>query len=147
MAEAGDRNDPYAGFNFLVEIDQETTAGFSEASGLTAESDVIEYRDGREDITVRKLPGLKKFTNISLKRGFTADTALWDWRKMVMDGRTQRRSGTITLLNEERTPVLRWNFSEGWPVKLDGPSLNSKTSDVAIETLEIAHEGLVMETV
>lgn len=145
MPGTGDRNDPYAGFNFLVEIDSVTVAGFSEAAGLNNESDVIEYRTGAEDFTVRKLPGLKKFANITLKRGFTDGTDLWDWRKKVLDGQTERRSGAIVLLNEAREPAIRWSFQNGWPRKLDGPSLNAKTSDVAIETLEIAHEGLVME--
>ncbi|MEM7335779.1 MAG: phage tail protein [Chloroflexota bacterium] len=145
MAATGDRNDPYGAFNFLVEIDGVTVAGFSEASGLNNETDIVEYRNGNEDITVRKLPGLKKFTNISLKRGFTDSKDLWNWRKMVLDGKTQRKSGSIVLLNEAREPALRWNFREGWPSKLEGPSLNAKSSEVAIETLEIACEDIQME--
>jgi phage tail-like protein len=88
---------------------------------------------------------MKKFANIVLKRGFTDGTELWDWRKLVLDGRTERRSGAIVLLNEAREAAIRWNFQSGWPRKLEGPTLNAKTSDVAIETLEIAHEGLAME--
>lgn len=145
MAETGDRNDPYSAFNFLVEIDGVTVAGFSECSGLNTETDPIEYRNGDEDITVRKLPGLKKFTNISLKRGFTDSSELWEWRKKVMDGQTERQSGSIVLLNEAREEALRWTFREGWPSKLEGPSLNAKNNEVAIETLEICHEGLAME--
>jgi len=145
MAETSSRNDPYAAFNFLVEIDGVTVAGFSECSGLSSETDPIEYREGKEDITVRKLPGLVKYSNITLKRGFTQGKELWQWRKQVLDGKTQRRSGTVTLLDEARKPALRWNFREGWPRKLDGPTLNAKTNEVAIETLEIAHEGLVVE--
>jgi phage tail-like protein len=145
MAGTGSRNDPYAAFNFLVEIDGMTVGGFSECSGLTMETDPIEYRNGDEDITVRKLPGLKKFTNISLKRGFTDSKALWEWRKMVMDGQTERKSGSIVLLNESREEALRWTFREGWPNKLEGATLNAKNNEVAIETLEICHEGLVVE--
>jgi phage tail-like protein len=145
MAETGSRNDPFRGFNFLVEIDDVTVAGFSECGGLTTETDVVEYRTGAEDITVRKLPGLKKFTNITLKRGFTNGKELWDWRKKVLDGKTERKSGSIVLLNEERKPAIRWNFREGWPSKWEGPALNAKTNDVAIESLEIAHEGLSLE--
>ena len=107
MPETGDRNDPYSAFNFLVEIDGVISAGFSECSGLTSETDIIEYRNGDEDITVRKLPGLKKFTNISLKRGYTQSKELWDWRKKVMDGQTERQAGTIVLLNESREEALR----------------------------------------
>ena len=145
MAETSSRNDPYSAFNFLVEIDGVTVAGFSECSGLSNETDAIEYREGKEDITVRKLPGLVKYSNITLKRGFTQSKELWQWRKQVLDGKTQRRSGTVTLLDEARKPALRWNFREGWPRKLDGPTLNAKTNEVAIETLEIVHEGLKLE--
>jgi phage tail-like protein len=145
MPESSSRNDPYSAFNFLVEIDGVTVAGFSECSGLSNETDAIEYREGKEDITVRKLPGLAKYSNITLKRGLTQSKELWQWRKQVLDGKTQRRSGTVTLLDEARKPALRWNFREGWPRKLDGPTLNAKTNEVAIETLEIIHEGLVVE--
>jgi phage tail-like protein len=145
MAETGSRNDPYSAFNFIVEIDGLEVAGFSECSGLTTETDPIEYRNGDEDITVRNLPGLKKFTNISLKRGYTQSKELWDWRKTVMDGMTERKPGAIVLLDEAREPALRWTFREGWPTKLEGPSLNAKNNEVAIETLEIAIEDLQME--
>lgn len=145
MAETGSRNDPLSAFNFLVEIDGVTVAGFAECSGLNTETDPIEYRNGDEDITMRKLPGMKKFANIALKRGYTNSKDLWDWRKQVMDGKTKRQSGSIVLLNEAREPTLRWNFREGWPCKLEGPSLNAKNNEVAIETLEICHEGLAME--
>jgi phage tail-like protein len=106
---------------------------------------VVEYRTGGEDITNRKLPGLKKFANIVLKRGFTATDELWQWRKRVMDGETERQSGTIVLRNEARDPAIKWVFREGWPSKWEGPAFNAKTSEVAIETLEIAHEGVEME--
>jgi phage tail-like protein len=139
----GKRNDPYGQFNFHVEIDGVTVAGFSEVSGLTTDTNMIEYREGSEPVgTVRKLPGLMKYNNIVLKRGWTADKKLWVWRKKVIDGKTQRTTGAIILLNEARTPALRWNFREGWPSKWEGPALNAKTSEVAIETLEITHEGL-----
>jgi phage tail-like protein len=139
---AGDRKDPYAQFNFLVEIDGVTVAGFTEVSGLNAESDSFEYRLGSEPPTMRKIPGLLKFTNITLKRGYTDSRELWTWRKATLDGQTKRRSGSIVLLNEARQEALRWNFREGWLVKYDGPALNSKTNDAAVETIEIVHEGL-----
>lgn len=145
MAETGDRNDPYAAFNFLVEIDGVTVAGFSECSGLDTETEIVEYRNGDEDITKRKLPGLKSFTNIVLKRGFTQSRELWQWRKKVMDGRTERQPGAIVLLNEAREAALRYNFREGWPSKWQGPALNAGSSEVAIETLEIACEALELE--
>jgi phage tail-like protein len=127
----GKRNDPYGQFNFLIEVDGVVQGGFSEASGLTTDTNIIEYREGAEQHgTTRKLPGLMKYNNIVLKRGWTSD------------GKTQRTSGSIVLLDEARNEALRWNFREGWPSKWEGPALNAKTSEVAVETLEIAHEGL-----
>jgi phage tail-like protein len=139
------RKDPFSAFNFQVDIEGVTVAGFSECSGITLETDIIEYRTGdpkEDDITVRKLPGLKKFTNIALKRGYTDSKELWEWRKKVMDGKTERKSGSIVLLNEAREEALRWNFYEGWPSKWEGPSFNAKNNEVAIETLEIAVEKI-----
>ena len=104
----GERKDPYAAFNFMVDIDG-MKAVFSECSGLSTDTDPIEYRTGEADNTVTKIPGLKKFANISLKRGMTQDLALWEWRKTVLDGLTERKSGSITLLNEAR--------EEGRPVQ------------------------------
>ena len=143
MPATGARNDPYSAFNFIVEIDGVIVGGFAECGGLGTETDIVEYRNGDEDITVRKLPGKAKYPQISLKRGFTDSRELWEWRKLVITGRTQRKSGTIQLLDEARQPALKWNFREGWPSKWEGPAFNAKNNDVAIETLEIAHEGLV----
>lgn len=145
MPATGARNDPYSAFNFIVEIDGVVVGGFAECGGLTTETDIVEYRNGDEDITVRKLPGKAKYNQISLKRGYTDSRELWEWRKLVITGRTQRKSGSVQLLDEARQPALKWNFREGWPSKWEGPALNAKNNDVAIETLEIAHEGLVLE--
>jgi phage tail-like protein len=145
MANTGDRDDPFRSFNFLVEVDGVTTAGFSEVSGIMIETEPIEYRNGNENITVRKLPGIQKFGNITLKRGFTRDSALWEWRKTVLDGKTERHSGSITLLNEAREASIRWNFREAWPSKLEGPSFNAANNEVAIETLELVVEAVEVE--
>ena len=140
------RDDPYKGFNFLVEIDGISVAAFCEVSGLASETAVIEYRNGSDRAnTVRKLPGLTKYANIVLKRGVTQDTQLWQWRKAIEQGTPDRRSGAIVLLDDERSPVRRWRFSEGWITKFEGPDLNAKGNDVAIETIEIAHEGLTID--
>lgn len=138
----GDRVDPFAQYNFMVEIDGVTRAGFTEASGLTVEQDIIEYREGSEVARARKLPGLTKYTNITLKRGLVGDAELWQWRKSTIDGQTERRAGSIVLLDESRQEVMRWNFVEGWVAKWEGPTLNATANEVAVETLEICHEGL-----
>lgn len=146
----GTRIDPYGKFNFLISIDGVTTGGFSEVSGLTSDTNVMEYREGSDAIngmnTVRKLVGLVKFTNIVLKHGITTDTSIYKWRKTVLDGATQRANGSITLLDEGRNQVMSWNFFGGWCQKLETGPFDAKSSEVAIETLEIVHEGLELAT-
>jgi len=136
------RDDPYKAFNFLVEIDGIARAGFSEVSGLESETTVIEYRVGGEPNAVRKLPGLTKYANIVLRRGVTQDAELSNWRKTVEDGQVDRRNGSIILRDDDGTEVVRWNFFNGWISKWQGPALHASKNEVAIETIEIAHEGL-----
>lgn len=138
----GDRNDPYRAYNFLVEIDGITRAGFRECSGLDASQDPIDYREGTDPLTVRKLPGMNKFSNITLKWGITDDTELWDWREQAMGGKVERKNGSIVLMDDTGEEQARWNFREGWPTKWTGPSFNATGNEVAIETLEIVHEGI-----
>lgn len=142
----GNRIDPFGQFNFIIEIDGLTRGGFTEVSGLTASQEVIDYREGSDPPVIRKLPALTTFENIVLKRGYTSDTELWLWRKTTLDGATERRSGSIVLLDEARAEALRFNFREGWICKWEGPQLNSTTNEVAIESIEICHEGLELVT-
>jgi len=142
MPATGERKDPFRGFNFKVEVDGITRAGFREASGLDSSQDPVEYREGVDKLTARKLPGLNKYSNISLKWGVTDDKELWDWRKKSMDGTVERKNGSIVLCNDAGEEKVRWNFLEGWPTKWTGPSFNATGNEVAIETLEIAHEGI-----
>lgn len=138
----GDRQDPYRVYNFLVEIDGITRAGFRECSGLDTSQDAIDYREGTDPLTTRKLPGLVKYSNITLKWGMTDDTELWDWRQQAMDGNVERKNGSIVLLDDRGEEKLRWNFRDGWPTKWTGPGFNATGNEVAIETLEIVHEGV-----
>ena len=139
------RTDPYKVFNFIVEIDGIPSAGFMECSGLSAEITVIEYREGGDKNPIRKLPGLRKFSTITLKRGMTQSRDLWQWFNSIIQGKIDRRNGTIAILAVDRTEVARVNFVSGWPCKWEGPHPNAQASEVAIETLEIAHEGLDLE--
>jgi phage tail-like protein len=132
---------PYGAFRFVVEINGIESAGFTEVSGLGNDTAVIEYRSG-SDRRTRKIPGRHSYQNIVLKRGLTSDASLWAWRKQVLDGVTDRRSGSIIVLDAENQEVVRYNFYEGWPARWEGPTLNSTNNEVAIETLEIAHEGI-----
>jgi phage tail-like protein len=142
MAATSDQNDPYAAFNFELRINGVTVAALSEGNGLIMENDVADYRNVGENTTIRNLPGLRKSANISFKRGYTKDKELWSWYKSVIDGKTERRSGSIVLKDEAGQHALRWTFSQGWPVKLESSSLNSTGNETAIETLEIAVEDL-----
>lgn len=138
----GVRKDPYRAFRFLIEIDGITRAGFRECSGFDTTQDPIEYREGNHSPTVQKLPGLVKYTNIVLKWGLADDRDLVDWTKSTADGSITRKNGSIIVLDETGTEKIRWNFLNAWPTKYTGPSLNATGNDVAVETLELAHEGL-----
>lgn len=137
------RVDPYRSFNFLVEIDGISQAGFQECSGLDASTDPVDYREGNEPNHVRKLSGLNKYSAITLKRGITDSDELWKWRQTVIDGKTERKSGSIILRNEAGDEKLRWNFNNAWPSKWTGPSFNSTGNSVAVETLELTHEEVI----
>ena len=141
MAE---RKDPYGTYNFLVEIEGISRAAFQEASGFDSSIEVEEHREGGENITTRKLPGMVKFSNIVLKWGLTDDHELDDWYQQWASGdpAAKRQSGSIVLLDRQGQEKRRWNFINAWPTKLTWPSFNAENSDLAIMTLELAHEGL-----
>ena len=138
------RVDPYKNFNFRVDIAGVTIAGFSECTGLNAQVDVIEYREGGDN-RIRKLPGLARFGDIILKRGITKSNELQNWFRNILNGKADRRSGSVILLDDERNEVVRWNFSEAWIRKIEGPNLNAKGNDVAIETVVLTCEGIERE--
>lgn len=137
---------PLLQYNFLLEIDgtSDAVAGFTEVSGINMESDIVEYREGSDTATVRKLAGMRKYGNITLKRGYTTNNELWEWRKTVIDGLTERKSGAIVVLNEAREPTLRVEFAEAWVSKYEGPALNATANEAAIESIEIAVEDVRM---
>jgi phage tail-like protein len=138
----GTRVDPYRGYNFLVEIDGITQAGFQEVGGLDATTGSVDYREGADPPHNRKIPAMNTFSAITLKRGITDSDELWQWRKTVIDGKAQRKNGSIVLRDETGTEKIRWNFSGGWPSKWTGPALNATSNAVAIEALEITQEEL-----
>lgn len=145
MATA-ERRDPYRSFNFQLEIDGVPLGAFSEVSGLTAEGDAVDYREGIDvQQNVRKLPGLRKYSNITLKRGYTQDKSLWRWYGNIVNGQPDRRDVTIVLLNEARQPVLRWHAESAWINKIEGPSLKAAGNEIAMESVELVHEGLTIE--
>ncbi|MDQ4054021.1 MAG: phage tail protein [Actinomycetota bacterium] len=141
-----DRQDPFRTFNFRLEIDGTEVAAFSNVSGLSSEGDVADYRTGMDiPLTNRKLPGLRKYGPISLKRGMVKDTTLWDWYKNIANGKADRRNGTVILMDEQRNDVLRWNFESAWPNKMNASELKAGGNEVAIETIELIVENITLE--
>jgi len=137
---------PYRTYNFRVEIDGIGEAQFAEVVVPTAEIAVVEYREGADKSSAtRKLPGRVKYGNVVLKRGITADLSLYQWFRAVSQGDFQPRNVMIVLLDAQRQDVRRWLARDAWPVKYDGPTLNAKNNEVAIETLELAVEEIEIE--
>ena len=137
---------PIPVFHFKVEW-KGKNVGFSEASGLTQEVQLIEYRDGNSpDYSTIKMPGLRKYSNITLKRGISkGDNDFFNWLNTVKLNTIERRDLTISLLNENHEPVMVWKAHNCWPVKVDGPGLKASGNEVAIESIEIAHEGVTIQ--
>ena len=142
MAQTGQQVDPYGNYNFLVEIDGITRAAFHEVSGFDSTIDVIEHREGGDNLTPRKLPGMAKHSNIVLKWGLSDDIDLYKWHLDAARGNVKRKNGSIVLLDRQGQEKMRWNFVNAWPSKWDGPDFNAEGNDVSIETLELAHEGV-----
>ncbi len=140
----GERKDPFLNNRFLVEIDGITQGGFREVTIPDSSQDPVEYREGNETITVRKLPGLIKYGNVSLKWGITDSLDLYNWRKKVEDGKIDEARINMSIVghDNEGKAVTRWEFTSAWPTKYDAPDFNATASEIAIETLEIAHEGM-----
>jgi len=137
---------PLPVFHFTVQWGG-TRIGFSEVSGLTQENQAIEYRDGSfPEYSSIKMPGLRKFTNVTLKRGIVkADNDFFKWLSTVKLNQVERRDVVVSLLNENHEPVMTWKIQNAFPVKVEGPGLKASGNEVAIESIEIAHEGLELQ--
>ncbi len=150
------RIDPLPAFNFYISLLDVSSVGstlksgvagfalggFSECSGLDASLEIEEYKEGGVNDRVHKFPTRSTFSNITLKRGVGFGEDLWLWYEEFLKGEGTRRNGLIILANELRVPIKIWSFERGLPIKWTGPSLNSSSSAVAIESIEIAHEKL-----
>jgi phage tail-like protein len=128
---------------FLVEIGSEVVAHFQECSGLTREVEVFEYLEGGNNEFAHKLPGRVKYSNITLKRGLTDNAQFASWRPKIEGGKltVERKNISIILFNHKGTTVKTWDVTRAYPVKWSGPDLRSSSMEIAIETLELAHEG------
>jgi phage tail-like protein len=139
-------NYPIPVFHFRVTWGS-TDIPFSEVSGLTQEVQLIEYRDGSSpDYSTVKMPGLHKYNNITMKRGILkGDNEFFKWLNTVKLNTIDRKDLTISLLNENHEPVMTWKAHNAFPVKVEGPGLKSSGNEVAVESIELAHEGLVLQ--
>lgn len=137
---------PLVKFHFQVEWGG-TKIGFTEVSGLDVESEVVEYRDGASrEYSKLKMPGLQKYSNITLKRGtFKSDNEYFNWWNTVQLNTIERRDITISLLNEEHEPVVTWKVKNAWPTKVQSTDLKADGNEVAIESMELVHEGLSIQ--
>ncbi len=141
-----DRKDPFGGYNFAVEMDGITRMGFKQCSGLDSSTAATKYREGTDTtLAPRQLPGMLSFSHITLQRGITDDHALWDWRDGVASGKPVRRTISIILRDDAGNEKIRWNIKNCWPQKWAGPSLDATSDAVAIEQLELAHEGIEVQ--
>ncbi len=160
LGSVGVRSDPLLSHNFIISLIDTSSSfalatsllasaisdialgGFSECSGLEMSLEVKDYEEGGNNGTVLKFPSRVKWSNITLKKGIGAGAALWDWHYGFVEGNGRRRDGLVILMNDLKLPNNIWYFRRGLPIKYTAPSLNAAQNNVAIEAIEIAHEGL-----
>lgn len=157
LSQTGLRFDPVLNHNFLISLIDSSSdlgslvstavfdvyaGGFMECSGIEMSMQPEEYKEGGNNSSVRKFPSRVNWTNITLKKGIAASTSLWDWHYGFVEGKGKRRDGVIILLSDLKVPNNIWSFRRGLPVKYTGPAMNATQNNVAVEAIEIAHEGL-----
>lgn len=144
--EAQDNVWPLPKFYFQVKLG-DTEVSFQEVSGLDIEAQIIEYRHGNSpEFSTIKMPGIKKVGNVTLKKGvFVKDNAFWDWFNQIKMNTIERKTVTISLLDEGGAPTMVWTLNNAWPTKITGTDMKSDGNEVAVETIEVAHEGLTIQ--
>lgn len=140
---AGIRFDPYAACNFVVELEGLLVGGFTQVNGLESEIEVQEHPEGGVNDFSHQFPGRTSYANLVLSHGLTDISTLWNWYYNVTQGIVERKNGTIMLLNHQQVPVMYWNFRNAFPVKWSGPDFDASSSEAAVESIELVHEGLV----
>lgn len=140
----GQRKDPYRSFRFRVVIDGIQTAAFADATIPDTSTEAVDYREGTDPTHSRKLSGLTKFGNITLKKGLTDTLDLYNWRKKIEQkgALKNRKSLSIILVDEEGNGKAQWDVVEAWPIKYDVSPLSAKGNEVSIESIELVHEGI-----
>jgi phage tail-like protein len=139
----GERKDPFLGFNFSVEVEGLVVGGFSEVSGLQAEVEIQDYREGGVNEFIHRRAGPIRYpSTLVLKKGMTDASGLFSWYRNVMQGKVERKNLSVILLNSQGEEKVRWNFRNAYPVKWVGPDLRAASSELAVESVELAHQGL-----
>jgi len=146
-SKSGRDSDPLIGFNYRLEIEGKLAGYFTEVSGIGSEHEIVEHKvvddNGRE--IVQKIPGRLKWENVTLKRGITDALDIWDWRKLVEDGKMgeARTNCSIIMMDRNYEDVARWDFVEAWPSKVSGPSVKSDSNECGVEEVTLVHEGMM----
>ena len=147
--EEATREDPLVGFHFMIDVQGEIQGYFTEVSGLGSESEIIEQKVVNEKgiEVVKKIPGRLKWGDITLKRGITSNLDMWNWRKKVEEGKVNeaRKNGSIVMFDQELSEKARWNFVNGWPTKISGPTPKADSNEIGVEELTITHEFIIRE--
>ena len=142
--EEASREDPLVSFHFMIDVQGEIKGYFTEVSGLGSESEIIEHKVVNEKgiEIVKKVPGRLKWGDITLKRGITSNLDMWNWRKKVEEGKVNeaRKNGSIVMFDQQLKERARWNFVNGWPTKITGPTPKADSNEIGIEELVIVHE-------
>lgn len=138
----GVRFDPFMSYNFLIEIDMLITGGFTQVQGLDSQIELEEYQEGGTYGYTHKFPKRVNSSNLILTKGLTVFPTLWNWYEDTMNGKIKRKNGTIMLLDHQRLPIMWWNFTNAFPVKWSGPQFDSSSGEVAIESIELVHQGI-----
>lgn len=137
---------PLPSFSFQVTWGTQTKIPFQEVSGLDTETQILEYRHSNSPAySTIKMPGIKKFGNVTMKRGiFVKDNTFWAWYSQITMNTIKRIGVVVQLLDEKGAPTMTWTLTNAWPTKISSPTMKSDGNEVAIQTIEIAHEGLVI---
>jgi phage tail-like protein len=149
-SKSGRESDPLIGFNFRLEIEGKLAGYFTEVSGIGSENEIVEHKivnDKGQEI-VQKIPGRLKWQDVTLKRGITDKMDIWEWRKLVEEGKMKdaRTNCSIIMMDRNYEDVARWNFVNAWPSKVTGPSVKSDSNEFGVEEVTLIHEGMVRET-
>ena len=137
------RNDPYRGYNFKLEINGVTEGHFTQCTGIGAQVDVISYREAGQGEVIRRLPGQVNYSDVTLAYGLSKSTELWDWFQTTVTGKVVRKNISIVTVDPDgATEAMRWNLIEAWPAAWNGAAFNALSQEVAIESLVLTYEGL-----